>query len=577
MTARSGSQGARGTDDADEVGIRRLSAVDPVWSDVPTVVRQTVRRATSAVEVVDAMTDETSGWSTELVRSLLHPASGGAAVLVPPPTGRALVLGSGRHTLAPALELLGADVTRADWVYDRLRFQQLMHPTSGGLAHLDLRAPLPWDGATFDLVWLDVDAVRSELGPSGATRVLTEVGRVLDRQAVVVVDTRHAGRRAIDAARRGSPGRVRGSSTRRLLAHARVAQASVHVAVPDRDSWDQLVPAERLAGALAAGDQRSGLKRVLSTTLRTLGGAGLLAPDRVVVAHRTDGGAPRLSVAELAAGSPRAPVDALSDARVAVAGSRFVKIPLSVDQHEALAQEVANTTAARSTTFAPFTLEGVRLDDVGPVRVARYPVVRATEVDLDRAEHLLVDILDAQDSTTLAPLHSTALWTRLRSPRALRDCDEIGASALRERVLQDLGDVVVPVGATHGDLHPDNLLVPRSGQPLLVDWNRFEPYNPLFLDPAYAAVQLARASGGTLGEALLAIASGELDGPLVGRAADLRGELDAFQMVSVVLLDRVVSYSLPRRRYKPWTLPPLRDAVAAISTWRGDRSGHVPS
>src|SRR5690606_20297526 len=128
---RSGPRARRGERVTDDLGARTRAAGDRTWHQVPEPVRRTVRAATSVEQVVDAMVDDASPWAAELQRHLLHPASGGPAVLVPRTRGRALVLGGERHALAPALRFLGLDVTRADWVGDRLRFQQLAHPVSG--------------------------------------------------------------------------------------------------------------------------------------------------------------------------------------------------------------------------------------------------------------------------------------------------------------------------------------------------------------------------------------------------------------------------------------------------------------
>ena len=90
------------------------------------------------------------------------------------------------------------------------------------------------------------------------------------------------------------------------------------------------------------------------------------------------------------------------------------------------------------------------------------------------------------------------------------------------------------------------------------------------LDAAYAACQvdLARTGSG-LAEAVRRLAATELAGPLATIAASRRGALTLAQVATLVVLDRVVSYSLPRRRYKPWTLPGVRAAVAVVELFPG--------
>ena len=275
----------------DDVGVTRRAAADRPWHEVPEHVRRTVRSATSVDLVIDAMTDAESPWPVELQRRLLHPASGGPAVLVPRPGGQGLVLGGERHALAPALRFLGLDVTRADWVGDRLRFQQLAHPVTGAAAvHLDLPARLPFPDASFDLVWVDLDEVLALVGVRGSVGFLGEVERVLAPGGRVVADVRHRGRRAVDAARRRTAQSAGVAAdvvpVRLLLARAGLVPTGRHALLPDRDDWSRLVPAARLRDELATTDLRTGGRRAVARTLRALGGSGVLAPDAVVLARR---------------------------------------------------------------------------------------------------------------------------------------------------------------------------------------------------------------------------------------------------------------------------------------------------
>ncbi|WP_426309414.1 methyltransferase domain-containing protein [Cellulosimicrobium sp. E-16] len=561
----------------DDVGVTRRAAADRPWHEVPEHVRRTVRSATSVDLVIDAMTDAESPWPVELQRRLLHPASGGPAVLVPRPGGQGLVLGGERHALAPALRFLGLDVTRADWVGDRLRFQQLAHPVTGAAAvHLDLPARLPFPDASFDLVWVDLDEVLALVGVGASAGFLGEVERVLAPGGTVVADVQHRGRRAVDAARRRTAPSAGMAAdvvpVRFLLARAGLVPVGRHAQLPRRDDWARLVPAPRLREELAATDVRTGARRVAARTLRALGASGVLAPDAVVLSRRRrDASRDVTTLAERVARSRRPVVAALSDARVAVRGERFVKVPLSADQQEALGREVAATHEAAASGFGAFVLDEVTTSSYDGVRVADAPLLRARPVSLDEAEDVLARALPGPTPPDAhRPLRTTAAWRRLESARGERDCAEIGAASLRDRVLRTYGALLVPVGPTHGDLHPDNVLVTAEGSAHLVDWNRFEPDNPLVLDAAYAACQvdLARTGSG-LAEAVRRLAATELAGPLATIAASRRGALTLAQVATLVVLDRVVSYSLPRRRYKPWTLPGVRAAVAVVELFPG--------
>jgi hypothetical protein len=72
-----------------------------------------------------------------------------------------------------------------------------------------------------------------------------------------------------------------------------------------------------------------------------------------------------------------------------------------------------------------------------------------------------------------------------------------------------------------------------------------------------------------LSEAVRRLAADELAGPLATIATSRRGELTLAQVATLVVLDRVVSYSLPRRRYKPWTLSTMRAAVVTVDALAG--------
>lgn len=561
----------------DDVGIVRLTQDDDPWPGVPRRVAVQTSAATTDAALVDRIVDAEDGWSADLQERLLHPATGVAATLVPlddPST--VLDLGTGWGPLAGALALYGPDVhvVRADHVLARLRFNVLMHPAEAPAIHLDLDAPLPWPADAFDAVFVDAAPLARTHGAAARDRVLAEVCRVLRPDGVAVVRTANTllvgGRNAGRTARLGAKVRaMRDPVGRRHVRRAGLVPRRVVVPYPALDDWRWLVPAEGLRAQLVATSSGRSRPARVRRQLPTRSTALRVVRDAFVIAQPA-GSAPAGRVRTLpeelvGASRDRPPVTlSLSDARVAVVGEEeFVKIPLSAHQEEALATEVAKTTTARErTAFAPFVLPGGTVSRRGAsehgLSYTSFPRVHERRPDPAQAFDVVVRALRSLDATNVAPLAETALWRRLTSDRGAADAEEMGVARLRDTVLAECGHVRLPVGPSHGDLHAGNVMFRVDGDPILVDWNRFEEVNPLLLDAAYAAVRAHRvATRTTMAEAFAALADGEISLNLAERARALAGDLDTLYAASVVLLDRVASYSLPRRRYKPWTMGPM--------------------
>lgn len=577
----------------DEVGILRLAEGDEPWGVVPEYVRAAALRATSADGLVTQMVDGDEPWPGDVRRRLLHPAGGAAATLVPLEPGAAVLdLGTGWGTLARALSTFGAEVTSADWVYARLRFETLMHDAPARLAvHLDLGRPLPWDDGTFDAVFVDTVEVRRLCGDradadAALGLVLAEVRRVLTDDGVAVIGTRNrlwdlrpgragSGRAAPDAGGRTSARGVwealRSPWGDGPVRAAGLRTARVIVALPRRQAWRWMVPHERLGEHLGTHLAPSSRRRRAVRVAVAAGGARWLARDHYLLARRTAGGTTPRTLGEVLAGTAEQPTPvtmALSDARVAVLGSRdFVKVPLSAEQQEQVVAEVRKTHEAAGTALGAFAVGGARVERWGAVAYAVYPVLTSRRSsDPDAARTALQLVLGEVGGGEEALLRETAFWERLASPRGRADVADARAQALRDHVLGTCAGAVVPVGPTHGDLHAGNVLLPVSGGPRLVDWNRFEAHNPLVLDSVFAAAEVYRAARrASLAEALLAFVDGEMDGPLTERARALLGDLRPLEAAMIVLLDRAITYGQPRRRYRPWTLPPLQRAGAALA------------
>lgn len=556
----------------------RPAASDAAWSALPADRATAVARAGTLPEALGALTDGQGALSAGLQQRLLRPAGGAAALLLPPDAGlRVLDLASGRSRLPQAVRSLGHSVTCADWVAPRLRLSLLLGEAEGAPdgVLLDADGALPFADASFDAVVVDLVEAASALG-TALPRLLAEMRRVLSADGSVLA-------RSANPLRGGSPrgllaaagGGLRAPWGEALLRAGGFADQQVWAAHPHVGARHALLPLETLAAHLtAAGRARSraqAARLLLRRTAARAGAARWLVADYLVVARPVTRPRPavRTTVVEslppFAAG-PRPQVRQLSDARVAVVGGdRFVKFPLSRFQHEAVVAEVERTERARATAYRPHVLPDARVERWGDVPYAVYPRIDASAgASPGAAQAALVGMLRSRPRPSAARLDGTALWRRAQSPRGRADVEDVGAGAVVAR-LAGRGAARVPVGPTHGDLHGDNVVLPVAGPPVLVDWNRFEPDNPVFLDPAYAAVRAhEQATGCSFAAALVAFARGGLGGPLAEDAGSLLGDLDLREAAALVLLDRVVSYAEPRRLNKPWTLAPLREATEAV-------------
>ncbi|MFD1506950.1 hypothetical protein FE374_04070 [Georgenia yuyongxinii] len=597
LAARNACPACREPYSVDDLGILRLAATDRSWRDLPHHVVAAVLAASTAEALVQEMLDGEAPWPSALRRRLMHPSGGGAATLVAIQPGARVLDLTGWPTLPRALRSFGANVAVGDWVYARLRFAALLQDGTPDAVHLSPDAALPWTAGTFDAVFVDVSELESAAGIRGRDRLLREVRRVLRAEGVAVLGTRNGLRHLLERPRGAGVGlaelvrSVVRPAQKDVVRRCGLEVTRTVVPMPRRVGWRALVPGERLADHLresltGTSTPRAAAARGAARLLVRLGGARWVAADHYLIAQHRGAVTPTLTLAELvladetarASTGRRAEIHALSDARVAVAGEHhFVKLPLTAEQQEKLAAEVAKTEAARRTAFAPFVLSGARVERRHGLVYAVYP--RVPVVHDPARQHAAVELALGRLGVGVAgPLSSTAFWGRLATDRGARDAAEIGAGRLRTLVLDAWADRVVPVGASHGDLHSGNVLLRADGPPLLVDWNRFEIRNPLLLDGVYAVVEACRdASGGTLASALEAFVDDEIGGPLARRARTLLGDLAPLEAAVVVLLDRAMSYGQPRRRHRPWTLPPLQLARATLDrrmmTVPEDRAG----
>lgn len=541
-------------------GVVRIAETDVPWSQVPEPLRTRIHNATTSEAIVEAMLDQNEPWPQGLQIQLLHPAGAVAAALAIPMSGmNVLNLGTGWPVLASALASFGAKVTSTDAVLQRLQFEQLMHNRPAETAvHFAYTLPLPWQDGAFDRVFFDVGEVRRAGAEPAA--MIPEVRRVLKSRGVLVVGV-------------GRDAGVSAWRMKRLLRTYGLRTMRIAVPRPDLLNWKRLVNETSLPQEFSAEIKRTSRQPIFSKQsikriLVAFGVSRWVPHDRLLVAQfravATQPDAVSEMLSEPNGGS--AAIMRLTDARVGISGrASYVKLPLSVHQQSALIQEARNTKLARRTAFAPYVIGSVETESWNGVSFVRYPLLRERSTHSGEAELAIEAVLRAVSPGQSGPLDSTAFWDRLKSRRAARDAAEAGGSAIREVVLERLGGASVPIGPTHGDLHTENVMLTEGQRPTLVDWNRFELSNPLLLDAGYAAIEHhRRIKGTTFAEALVAFRDQRIDGRLAACAEPMLGGLSREEGTVLILLDRLVSYSLPRRRYKPWTLAAVRKAVQAL-------------
>jgi SAM-dependent methyltransferase len=539
------------------------------WRDVPASFAAEVLRVGDQRELIDSVIRTLSA---KQQKQLMHPAGGIAAVLTPLRLGeRVLVLGVPNSTLPSTIASFGASVTCADWEPARLRFARLLCEPALGGSWLEL-APgtsLSFAAGAFDVVITDLDELRSASPDGRLEAALAEIDRVVSANGTIVLSTSSRVARWRSTNPRELVRALRSPWSSDAIRTAGFASQRVLVPYPSRRNWKWMIPLERLrepfGETVKVTNRRTALIRGWELLAR-LGLGRWIARDFYVVARRSDdpSSTPETmaDTLEACAGERTPLLLSLSDARIAVLGEkRFVKVPLSRHQQEALVNEVHNTELARSTGLADHVLSGSRVRDHSGVPVTDFPLVVADDSFEEDPQAAIVRICRTLPADLKLPLADTAFWTRLASAHGVDETSAVGADRHRERVLAEFGALQVPVGPTHGDLHPGNLMyVDRCA--LLVDWNRFELTNPLFFDPLYALViERQKRLGTDLATELIAFAEGRTTGALTELADERLGELTREQAAVILLLDRAVSYGESRRHSRPWTLERFADAA----------------
>lgn len=523
------------TTSTDSLGVIRTTQIDRVWHSVPAKFRARVRQATSIADL-ERIGRKTSN-RVKVLRST-RPAA--LATLAEVHEGdRVLVLSSEHVAIAEAFSYLGASVTVADNVADRLRFAVLaMRRQIERAVLVDLEGRLPWADDTFDVVFVDLARLTDRgLGGAAKRALLRELRRIARPDATAVVTTRNPlsvalAQRDLSARLRGWPRLMRRLGVSGLWAPWNKAVDntgwSVKQAYVVRPSIDHCVTLTPAAPAPKATDRkpRSPLDRVRQSPR--------LAHD-MVLSLETHKGAGRQPLSEslVSAGASTISSNAMRAAFDAPTG--FAKIPLSPDQEADIRSEVGMTRRAAETAFRPVTPSDVHESEWYGKPFGRFPHLQRAEIDPRLVETMVADALERIPAQT-RQLRETELYQRTVDPLFPNNYAKGSLRRVAE-IVGGLGDSAVPVGPAHGDLHWDNV-IPTSAQTVyFVDWEGFMEEAPLFLDPLHAAVEFhATRSSQSIADGIRDFDRGLVDGPLARLAVARLGSLTLQEGLAVLVL-----------------------------------------
>ena len=176
----------------------------------------------------------------------------------------------------------------------------------------------------------------------------------------------------------------------------------------------------------------------------------------------------------------------------------FVKIPLTHESAECLTRAARITRRSRAgpRKGSPFILSPSLRTYDGAFMIGMYPCIPHDDPNTDWADKVFrlryaIEQLahDAQDM----PLGTTDFWQRLMSKTSSQDLASVGGGEMAVHFERSAASKVVPAGLIHGDLAWGNLIRDRrTGEIILIDWDRCEERSPKFLDIIHACHSLAR-------------------------------------------------------------------------------------
>ncbi|HWL78347.1 class I SAM-dependent methyltransferase [Microbacterium sp.] len=524
-----------------------------VWPGIESDFIEAVNQADTWKTLLGAIRAKQVSWPWRLTETK------DAALAALPPVhqgAKALVIGGNWIELAPALSYLGADVIRADYIAARVKFLRLMGGQAREVVRLSLEEDLPWQDGSFATIFVDlVDLDRAGLQRADLNMLLREVRRVLAPDGIAIVATENPLQSRWWSWREGRTrlraciGLVREVGLARVTRPWQIVAQPVGLEVvralephPSLDDWELLLPPSPpfSRGRRGASVARAGRVHELAERV----GAGILVAHHHILICRPSHQTPeRSNAARGAIAAPRSIVRACSDSRAAIeTGDEFLKVPLSDRQEAEVLDEVGRTIEAASGPWGKVATPWARAEVRSGVTIAVYPRLRASAVPLATYEDRLTDVLRGLPRD-VAKLHDTELLRRIISPPVP---ENLSAGPLRQLRVEALSfqTRVVPVGPSHGDLDRANVLALEDGGIRIVDWQRSQPENPLFIDALSAAVDVERLrTGGARAEAFAAWTDGGLNGPLADLAYSLLGDLTRREACALLLLHEVTSYS----------------------------------
>ncbi|MBI2984453.1 MAG: methyltransferase domain-containing protein [Candidatus Kerfeldbacteria bacterium] len=501
-------------------------------TDSPEVGRQAGREAIAALE--PAARDK-------LISYAFDPRRGGVAILGRTGPGTTVLdFGSGWGNLTAVAARFGARVVSADMTYESLLYDSLHNNTKNVLRiRAGQHQTLPFGDAVFDTIFLNgvlewlPEGYRLNQDPKTVQiTYLQEFRRLLAPGGILVVaiENRHSfaywlGRREDHTGLRYGALLPRWSANlysrlvrrrpyrtytytqsgyRLLFQAGGFADPVFHIPLPRYRYWNRIIPEKKLSTArlFQSGGQPGAKNWVARTMIRQLQGRGWLkhfVQDYIIATSKLEAPQSSLLDSTLAsimksAGERLDDVDELrvsSTQTLHFSGHRwFYKVPLTDAAAERLRREIDALVTLRDSDLQNLIVPEAQWE-TGPDRAVYTKLVgRSPQRQAAVDEQLVADVLRRLSrSDRLVPLGETDAYRRwVTALQQNQMPDWINA----QRVLKQLETwqgQEVRAGIVHGDFVWQNIIIQPGGQVTVVDWDRYEPQSPRFLDSRASSIE----------------------------------------------------------------------------------------